>query len=237
MTTDEWKNKNESDMKIAQTGHISEKEKQKIEDLKAEKKSLGRKKEVKEKKDQLDSEIDNLSSKKGRIFFYKNFAVMDNSVLKGYPSRFQPSLVSDEDGERRAYTIKMFPDFVQAAANPLYKGEVDFPKVWAAVVPEYKKWLASNGFNEFKIKSILSDANEQSGGHKGIFSIKAFDKIKPSNNEGYGEYWNLRDRMARAEKIGKKPEEFIPKTYSKFNELDNGVIAKYKKIKKEKITK
>lgn len=226
-TREEWQKKNKEDLDIAKTGYP---DKEKLENLKNAKKALGRKNSP--EKDDINSKIEAEKSKKGRCYVKGDFMVQDDSSTKGYPTRYQPSLMS-VNGKRKPYTIKVFGSMVQCAANPLYHGPIDFGKVFEAVRPEFKNWLEEK-VGSFRAASIMKEVEYESGGHKGIMTFQGFDKIQPTSKEGKSDYWKYRKILDRAKKIpGFDAEAKMPNISKKYNDLNNGVMADYEKLRSE----
>lgn len=226
MSRESWAKKNAEDLEIAKSGHASEKDKEEIEALKAKKKELGRK--ASPEKDEVNTKIDSLSSKKGRCYAYKDFMIQDDTVAKGYPTRYQPSLMA-VNGERKPYTLKMFGDMIQVAANPLYKGEVDFAKVLEAAFPEFEKWLNEQDINSYTKREVMEEMRDKSGGHKTILTVQGFNKITPTSKEGKGDFYKYKDMLNRANKLNLD----LPKMKEHFDQLDSGVMEKFRKIRSE----
>jgi hypothetical protein len=154
--------------------------------------------------------------------------IQDDTVAKGYPTRYQPSLMA-VNGERKPYTLKMFGDMIQVAANPLYKGEVDFAKVLEAALPEFEKWLNEQDINSYTKREVMEEMRDKSGGHKTILTVQGFNKITPTSKEGKGDFYKYKDMLNRANKLNLD----LPKMKEHFDQLDSGVMEKFRKIRSE----
>ena len=138
------------------------------------------------------------------------------------------SLYSKE-GKRSPFTIRYWTGFFQVAKNPLYKGTVDFSVVGDHVLEDLSNYLQEKGLTKFKVDSIIENMKKENGGHKGgIWSFQGFDQIKPSSKES-GDYWDKKEMLDRAKKVNK----ILPNTQKAFDEKENGVMAKYKKIRED----
>ena len=211
-----WQEKNTKDLENAKTGYKTRKDEESLEEVKG--------KRSKEAAD-LRNEI---KSKKGKLVQHSNFTLFNGKDKKTQYSRYMSSLYS-VNGKRTPFVIRYWDSFFQVAKNPLYKGEVDFSIVGNHVIEEIASFLKSKGLNDIKIKNITDVMKKENGGHKGgIWSFQGFDGIKPTSKE-YGDYFDKKSMLDKANKLNLN----LPKTQKAFDEKENGVVAKYKKIKQD----
>lgn len=226
---EDWKNKNKKDLTNAKTGYKTEADEQKLLDIKGK------------RGDEYKEIRDKIKSKKGKIATWGKmpngfnlFTMFNGGDKKTQYSRFMTSLYS-KNGKRSPFTLRYWSNSMfQLAKNTLYKGDVDFKKVQDHVLEDIKKFLSSKGLSELKIKNIINNMEEGNGGHaSGIWTFGSFDKIKPPSSKEVDEYWNKKNMIDRATKIGKDPNELIPNSVKRKEEIENNTINKYKEIQKE----
>lgn len=220
MDLKDWKKKNTKDLEDAKTGYKTKKDEAALEVIKGKRDAVSK------------ATREEIKAKKGKLVQYNNFTMFNGKSKLTQYSRYMSSLYS-VNGKRSPFTLRYWDSFFQIAKNPLYKGEVDFSVVGDHVIQDIATFLKSKGFNDMKIESIVDAMKKENGGHKGgIWSFQGFDKIKPSSKE-YGKYWDDKNTLDRAKKINLD----LPKTKSRFDEKENGVVSDYKKIKEEAMEK
>ena len=204
--------------------------------------------------DDEKKKVDVYISKIGRINSWGHFAMQKSDemsdITKHYPSRYTVSLYS-KNGSRFPFVIKRFSDFIQAAKNPLYEGNVDFGKVIPAVKEVVKNYmddlLEKKEVSKWVHDHVIDSMNYDSGGHKAILNFQGFSELKaPSKDRGNKDAATaMLDRIKKANKLknsrlGTKAENYFPKNTAKYHAILNNSeanIAKYDKYKKELIDK
>ena len=149
-----------------------------------------------------NKEIESAGDKTSDIVSHANFSIQNIRELKGYPDRYISSIFG-EKGYMNPYGIKKFPNFVQVACNPLYKGNVDFSKVAEKILPEVKQKLLDSGkLSAKEVEKIMESMLEENGGHKAIYSFQGFKQIKAPYNVS-GRYYGAKDFLDRVDAVAK----------------------------------
>lgn len=216
MGLSDWQKKNAKDLEAAKTGYKTEKDSEALERIKGKRdaESTALRKEI--------------NSKKGKIAIHNNFSMFNGKDFKTQYSRYSTSLYS-VNGQRAPFSIRYWPGFFQVSKNPLYKGFVDFAKVGELVLKDVESYLKNNGINEKKVANIIDEMKRENGGHKNaIWSFQGFSKITPTSNE-IKDFYELKDKLDKAEKLNVS----MPKTKKRYEELLNGPVEKYKKIRED----
>ena len=227
--TDKIREKNIKDVEKTKSGYATKKEQAELEAIR----SLNDKKTGDKRTDEQKKRQKELEAKRGKITAYNNFAMQNAQNLREYPSRFMGSLYS-VNGQMMPFSIKRYPLQIQAAKNPQYKGELDYAKVAPYVYKDVEAYLRKKGVNDMKIKNIIDNMKEESGGHGAIFMIKGFDKITPPSKES-GPYYDAEAFIKKAKEVYKDDENKLKKVTAKRKEIidayEKGPKAKFNDIK------
>lgn len=209
MGLDEWREKNKKDINNMKTGYRSEADEKRLEDIKGKRGA------------EFTAIRDEVKNKKGKIAASNNFAIFNGNDKKTQYTRYATTLYS-QDGQRQPFSLRYWDSFFQIAKSTLYKGEVNFAEVEKHVIKDVADFLKSQGVNDMKIKSVVDEMEEKSGGHSGgIWSFQGFDKITPPSK--------INEKVFIANRIiKKKPDSEIAKKV-----LNSEEVLRYKEIKKQ----
>lgn len=247
VTLDQYRETNLRHLSDAKTGHLSEKDKEKLAELKG-----------KRSKDAAKVR-DDINSKKGKVFHFNNFSFFDGKDKKQQYGRFDAALLS-KDGRRQPYLMRYWGDMFQISLNPIYSKAckdagieedlVNFAEINKHVIEDVKNFLISKGISEFNANRFVESMADENGGHKSaIWTFSQFDKIKaPSKELGGDRYYKDKDLMYRANEIeanrtGKKAttqkarievmKKYVKNAGARMEAAEKGPVAKYAAIKQE----
>lgn len=230
---EKMKKRGEEDMKIAQTGYFTPKEKAALEKAKEEKRKyieeFGRGKksetpEVTSKREALKKEVEDISAEKekkqGKFHPINRLVIrQDATSTRGYPGRYTASMLSKE-GKRFPFTLKRFSTMMQVAVNP----DVDLPakkrinlhEDMKKVLEEIKKKYMTK-YNQWAFEIV----EKESGGHTQITNISGLGTLGlmvKAKRERLKELEELKDR---ASKTSKKFSDIMPNKAEEMKKLES----------------
>jgi hypothetical protein len=232
--------KGKEDLERATSGYFTRKEREELEKRREEKRALGRAKksdpeDIATKREELKAIIGEKEEEKKRKqgkFSPVNPLIVRQSAtdLKNYPGRYTWTVLS-KNGKRFPFVIKRFNNMIQVSVNPdldaTQKEKINLYDDMKEVINRVKK-VFMNRYNEWAFQVV----DRESGGHKQITNISGLGTLGLMAKAKRDEMKAIQELEKRAEKVGKKLSEIMPKKAATLSDLEERkkMSAKFREV-------